>query len=98
VRQHHEKIDGSGYPLGLHDDQILIEAKILAVADIVESISAFRPYRPAMDRSRDQNHHRRSWQDIGCQSGGCLYRGVSRSIAGQTASLPTCVIRPAALD
>ena len=48
VRQHHEKIDGSGYPLGLTGDQILIESKILAVADIVESISAFRPYRPAM--------------------------------------------------
>jgi PAS domain S-box-containing protein/putative nucleotidyltransferase with HDIG domain len=48
VRQHHEKIDGSGYPLGLTGDQILLESKILAVADIVESISAFRPYRPAM--------------------------------------------------
>jgi PAS domain S-box-containing protein/putative nucleotidyltransferase with HDIG domain len=48
VRQHHEKIDGSGYPLGLSGDQILLEAKILAVADIVESISSFRPYRPAM--------------------------------------------------
>jgi PAS domain S-box-containing protein/putative nucleotidyltransferase with HDIG domain len=48
VRQHHEKIDGSGYPLGLKGDEILLESKILAVADIVESISAFRPYRPAM--------------------------------------------------
>ncbi len=48
VRQHHEKIDGSGYPFGLTGDQILLESKILAVADIVESVSSFRPYRPAM--------------------------------------------------
>jgi HD-GYP domain-containing protein (c-di-GMP phosphodiesterase class II) len=48
VRQHHEKIDGSGYPFGLKEDEILIESKILAVADIVEAMSAHRPYRPAL--------------------------------------------------
>ncbi len=48
IRQHHESIDGSGYPLGLKGDQILLEAKILTVADIVESISSDRPYRPAL--------------------------------------------------
>jgi PAS domain S-box-containing protein len=48
VRQHHEYLDGSGYPLGLKGDQILFEAKILTVADIVESMSADRPYRPAL--------------------------------------------------
>jgi HD-GYP domain-containing protein (c-di-GMP phosphodiesterase class II) len=45
VRQHHEKLDGSGYPFGLKVDAILPEAKILAVADIVEAMASDRPYR-----------------------------------------------------
>jgi HD-GYP domain-containing protein (c-di-GMP phosphodiesterase class II)/DNA-binding LacI/PurR family transcriptional regulator len=48
VHQHHEKLDGSGYPLGLSGDQIRIEAKILCVADVVEAISSHRPYRAAL--------------------------------------------------
>jgi response regulator RpfG family c-di-GMP phosphodiesterase len=48
VRQHHERSDGTGYPLGLKGDQILEEAKILAVADIIDSMSSHRPYRPAL--------------------------------------------------
>lgn len=48
VHQHHERINGSGYPLGLKDDAISLEAKIISVADTVEAISSFRPYRPAM--------------------------------------------------
>ncbi|MCX6561242.1 MAG: HD domain-containing protein [Candidatus Aminicenantes bacterium] len=48
VFQHHEKIDGSGYPLGLKGNAILLEARILAVADVVEAISSHRPYRPAI--------------------------------------------------
>ena len=47
VLQHHERLDGSGYPLGLCGDQILKEARILTVADIVEAMSSHRPYRPA---------------------------------------------------
>lgn len=46
--QHHEKIDGSGYPHGLKGNEILIEAKILTVADVVEAVSSHRPYRPAL--------------------------------------------------
>jgi putative nucleotidyltransferase with HDIG domain len=45
VHQHHERLDGSGYPLGLRGDQILLEAQILAVADTVESMATDRPYR-----------------------------------------------------
>jgi PAS domain S-box-containing protein/putative nucleotidyltransferase with HDIG domain len=45
VRQHHEKLDGSGYPRGLKGDEMLPEAKVLAVADIVEAMSSYRPYR-----------------------------------------------------
>ncbi len=45
--QHHEHIDGSGYPQGLCDDEILLESRIICVADVVESLTAHRPYRPA---------------------------------------------------
>lgn len=48
VRQHHEYLDGSGYPRGLKGDEILLESRILTVADIVESMSAFRPYHRAI--------------------------------------------------
>lgn len=48
IRQHHEYLDGSGYPRGLKGDEILTEARILTVADIVDSISSDRPYRPAL--------------------------------------------------
>lgn len=48
VWQHHECLDGSGYPRGLKGEQLLLESKILAVADIVEAMSSHRPYRPAL--------------------------------------------------
>ena len=48
VLQHHERIDGSGYPSGLKDKNILLEAKILAVADVIEAMATHRPYRPAL--------------------------------------------------
>ena len=46
--QHHERLDGSGYPAGLSGDEILPGARILAVADVVEAMSSHRPYRPAL--------------------------------------------------
>jgi HD-GYP domain-containing protein (c-di-GMP phosphodiesterase class II) len=48
VLQHHERMNGSGYPSGLRGDEILIEARILAVSDVVEATSSHRPYRPAL--------------------------------------------------
>jgi PAS domain S-box-containing protein len=48
VHQHHERINGSGYPQGLRGENILIEARILAVADVVEAMVSYRPYRPAL--------------------------------------------------
>jgi PAS domain S-box-containing protein/putative nucleotidyltransferase with HDIG domain len=48
VRQHHERIDGSGYPLGLKAEEICMEARIIATADIVEAMTAHRPYRPGL--------------------------------------------------
>jgi len=52
VLQHHERLDGSGYPHGLLGDDIIREAKILAVADVVEAIASHRPYRPALGIDR----------------------------------------------
>jgi putative nucleotidyltransferase with HDIG domain len=50
VLQHHERLDGSGYPAGLSGDDIIIEAKTLAVADVVEAMASHRPYRPTLGR------------------------------------------------
>lgn len=46
--QHHERIDGSGYPQGLKGDQIILEARVMAIADVIESMASHRPYRPAL--------------------------------------------------
>ena len=48
VYQHHERIDGSGYPRGLSGDDIIMEARIISVADVVEAMASHRPYRPAL--------------------------------------------------
>ena len=49
ILQHHERMDGSGYPQGLKGDDILLESRIIGVADVIEAMSSHRPYRPAMD-------------------------------------------------
>jgi len=56
VLQHHERLDGSGYPSGLQDEQIILEARVLAVVDVVEAMSSHRPYRPSlgMDAALDE--------------------------------------------
>jgi len=48
VLQHHERLDGSGYPNGLQGDEILLEARIIGVADVIEAMASHRPYRPAL--------------------------------------------------
>lgn len=48
IVQHHERMDGSGYPRGLAGEEILIEARIIGVADVVETMASHRPYRPSM--------------------------------------------------
>ena len=65
VLQHHERMDGSGYPQGLSGDEILLEAKILAVADVVEAMASFRPYRPTLGIDK-------ALEEIS-QNGGILY-------------------------
>jgi HD-GYP domain-containing protein (c-di-GMP phosphodiesterase class II) len=46
--QHHERLNGSGYPKGLSGEKIILEARIIAVADVIEAMSSHRPYRPAL--------------------------------------------------
>ncbi len=48
ILQHHEKCDGSGYPQGIKTEEILLEARIICVADVVEAVSSHRPYRPSL--------------------------------------------------
>ena len=52
ILQHHERLDGSGYPACLRGEQIMLEARILAVADVVEAMSSHRPYRPALGQDK----------------------------------------------
>ena len=65
VFQHHERMNGSGYPQGLSGENILLEARILAVADVVEAITSHRPYRPALGIDK-------ALEEIS-QNGGTLY-------------------------
>ncbi|MEA1970163.1 MAG: response regulator [Thermodesulfobacteriota bacterium] len=62
ILQHHERMDGSGYPKGLSGEDILQEARILAVADVVEAMSSHRPYRPALgiDKALEEISQNRS--------------------------------------
>ena len=56
IFQHHERMDGSGYPQGLSGEEIIVEARVLAVADVVEAMASHRPYRPAhgIDRALEE--------------------------------------------
>jgi PAS domain S-box-containing protein/putative nucleotidyltransferase with HDIG domain len=62
VLQHHERLDGSGYPAGLSGDKIILEARILAVADVVEAMSSHRPFRPALGVDK-------ALEEISCHKG-----------------------------
>ena len=55
VRQHHERLDGSGYPNGLSGNEILLEARVLAVADVIEAMASHRPYREALSLEKALN-------------------------------------------
>jgi PAS domain S-box-containing protein/putative nucleotidyltransferase with HDIG domain len=66
IREHHERLDGSGYPQGLKGDAILPEARVLAVADVLESMASHRPYRPALGIEvaiKEIEGHRGVWFD-----------------------------------
>lgn len=75
VYQHHEHLDGSGYPRGLTDADILLEAKILTVADVVEAMSSHRPYRPALgiEKALDEMRRGRGIRYHAPSVDACLY-------------------------
>jgi HD-GYP domain-containing protein (c-di-GMP phosphodiesterase class II) len=50
VRFHHERLDGSGYPLGLRGDEVPMLAQIVGIADVYDALTSHRPYRPALSR------------------------------------------------
>lgn len=64
IHQHHERLDGSGYPAGLKRDEIVFEARILAVADVVEAMASHRPYRPALGVDKALAEIRRGMDSI----------------------------------
>ena len=55
ILQHHERLDGSGYPNGISGENIILEARILCVADVIESMVSHRPYRPALGKEEALN-------------------------------------------
>ena len=59
VRQHHERLDGSGYPKGLKDEDIMIEAKIIGIADAFDAMTTSRPYRKAMTKDEAKEELRK---------------------------------------
>lgn len=88
VLEHHERLDGSGYPNHLSGDAILFEARILAVADVVESISSHRPYRPArgIDVALEEIEHNRGRLYDAAVVDACvrLFREKGFSLDGQS--------------
>jgi len=74
VLQHHERLDGSGYPQGLSGEEILLEARILGVADVMDAITSHQPYRAArgLDRALEEiSRNRGVLYDPGA-AGACL--------------------------
>jgi len=69
VYQHHERMDGSGYPQGLAGDEILLEARIIAVADVIEAMASHRPYRAALGIDK-------AVQEVSEKKGICFDRDV----------------------
>jgi len=74
VLQHHERIDGGGYPYGLEKDDIMLEAKILSVADVVEAMITNRPYRisPGVDEALDEIRKYKGIKYESCVVDACL--------------------------
>lgn len=80
VLQHHERYDGSGYPQGLSGEDILLEARILAVADVYEALSSDRPYRAGLTPSDAANH---IIHNAGTHFCPCCAEAFTRVLSGQ---------------
>lgn len=86
VHEHHERLDGSGYPAGLKGEQILLESRILTVADVVEAMTSHRPYRPGLGIEAalaELERHRGVWYDsAACDACLRLFRDGRFSFSG----------------
>ena len=69
VLQHHERMDGSGYPSSLRGEEILLESRVLSVADVVETMASHRPYRPALGLGK-------ALEEVNRYKGACYDRAV----------------------
>jgi putative two-component system response regulator len=87
VLEHHERLDGSGYPHRLKGDEILLESRILAIADVAEAKSSFRPYRPAkgIDAALEELHRYRGSRYDQEAVDACLYLFENTSFAFEPA-------------
>jgi len=74
ILQHHERVDGSGYPHSLMGEDLLVEARVLAVADVVEALASHRPYRPALgiDKALEEVHGSRDVRYDGWAVDACV--------------------------
>ncbi|SFL57485.1 HDIG domain-containing protein [Desulfomicrobium norvegicum] len=79
VLQHHERYDGTGYPRGLKQDAILLEARILSVADIYEALTSDRPYRQALSHEEAMAHIIREAGKTLCPLCACAFTAANRS-------------------
>jgi putative nucleotidyltransferase with HDIG domain len=79
VLQHHERYDGTGYPRGLKQDEILLEARILSVADIYEALTSDRPYRQALSHEEAMAHIIREAGKTLCPLCACAFTAANRS-------------------
>jgi HD-GYP domain-containing protein (c-di-GMP phosphodiesterase class II) len=79
VLQHHERYDGTGYPRGLKRDEILLEARILSVADIYEALTSDRPYRQATSHEQAMSHIIREAGNQLCPLCACAFIAANNS-------------------
>ena len=81
ILQHHERMDGTGYPQGLRGDEILLEARIVAVADVFEAVSSRRPYRAALGEGKARGRRgRRVGDAVRRRRGGRVRAGPRRRV------------------
>ena len=83
VYQHHERLDGSGYPRGLHAPDLLLGSRVLMVADVVEAMCSHRPYRPSFGLTA-------ALDEIAAGSGNALRRRCGSRVPRPSSAMASC--------